>query len=184
MSKKPAKTEPSPELQQLEQKVDAMMNKEQPNKAKPSPATAAKKTSTLRVVSEYAGNQPTAPELSPKLLKTIKPDKKSAPEPTAPIEVEPAEVQPEAEAASEPEVETPPAKPPAQSIIDDAETDKAVADIVIREGDTQLAVEDAIARRKVAEAQDQSVSSISGFWVLLFLIIIVGTAAVTYLWFR
>ncbi len=167
MSKKPAKTELSPELKALEQKVDAMMDAKMPAKA-----AVTKKTSTLKVVSDYAGNPQTAPELSPKSSKTAKPSKTVTPEPEAPPE-------PEAE------TETPalPTESP-ESIIEDPDTDQAVADIVIREGDTQLAVEDAIARRKSGEAESPSGPTISGYWVLLFFIVVIGTAAVVYLWFR
>jgi hypothetical protein len=180
----------SPELQELEQRVDAMMSTEQPkDKAAKVTAVPAKKTSSLRIISDYPGNQKTAPKLPAKLLKNITAEAPAAaapPEPAAEPEPEkpPAEPVPVAPA----EVEEPPSEPivSTDNLLENSETDRAVEDIVIHEGDTQLAVDDAIAKRKAAEADNvHGPGLISRFfsspWTWLF---IIGIAAVTYAWYH
>lgn len=175
-NKKSEATDKSAELQELESRVDAMMSTElaKAKLPKSAPAPAAKKTSSLRVISNYDDSRKTAPELSPKLLKNIKTDPSPPPEPSA---------QPEPPA----EPTAAPASPkPAKNILEDSETDKAVEDIVVHEGDTQLAVDDAIAKRRTAEAELQNQRGVlsaifTSYWTWLF---IIGIAGVTYAWFH
>jgi hypothetical protein len=199
MSNKKSKDAEKPaELQELEDRVDVMMSTELSKKKPAKTSTAAKKTSSLRVVSDYDDSRKTAPELSPKLRKSIKADEAPAEqEPEEPAPAEPAETEAAGDSKTEPvSEETPPAEAepqpapdslkPAQSILEDAETDKAVEDIVVHEGDTQLAVDDAIAKRRSAEAGTQNqrgvlVSIFTSYWTWIF---IIGIAGVTWAWFH
>jgi hypothetical protein len=61
-----------------------------------------------------------------------------------------------------------------------------VDDIVVHEGDTQLAVDDAIAKRRSAELERQNrrgllATIFTSYWTWIF---IIGIAGVTYAWFH
>jgi hypothetical protein len=202
--KKSDQPEAPPEEQELVRRVDAMMSVEKPlEKALPEPPAPDK---------EPAIEPPTAPQLPPKLLKTIgasksakakkAPKASSAPEaivPSAADTVDSDDPPPErilklhvsedtasaepADTADEPTAADP---IPLQDPLEDTETDKAVDDIVANEADLQLAVDDATARRRTAEAEAQNQRGLlatifTSFWTWLF---ILGVAGVAWAWFH
>ncbi len=112
----------------LEARVEAMMDPDKPDAVVTSGADSAAETVTVHKLSPQS-----APALPKKLLKQIPEDKTAKPgELHAPI--------PEA-------VEAESSVEPAEQPLEDSETDKAVDDIVAKEGDIVLAVEDARATR-------------------------------------
>jgi hypothetical protein len=206
-NKKATKADQSTEQQALEQRVDAMLSTESKASATPgspevtAPVDAlAQKTSSLHIVSDYASNPTTAPKLPSKLRKDVavsktgaKPAKVSPPPESTSVAIDETPPKPNVsapvaepvESISEPAVAATSTTPP-KSIVEDAETDKAVQDIVIHEGDTQLAVDDAFARQKAAEAEAIGRHGFlhrffTSFWTWLF---IVGIAGVVWAWYH
>jgi hypothetical protein len=159
------------EQQVLEQRVDAIMNGETPEAGAPSPETA--------------------PQLPAQLLKIIstKTAKAKTPKPDPPSDVtividDTAEPKDIAETKDEPVQEPKPAVADGDPLEDNA-TDKAVDDIMAKEADMQLAVDDAVVRQKAAEAQGNGPGILYSFftspWTWLF---IIGSAGVAYAWFH
>lgn len=201
--KKSDKSEESTENQELVRRVDSMMSTELPADVPPKPVVMAdepdskkadgKKPSDKKPAASAPKNQKTAPELPSKALKDtgaeeIKVTKLETPakpplvisladEATKDNEPEEAAEEPAAEADSE--VAKPP-QTPANDPLEDNATDKAVDDIVAHEGDTVLAVNDALTARKQATAEPGQISgrrrSHKLFWIVI-LIILLGTAA-------
>ncbi len=184
------------EQKALERKVDVMMSVEplpgEPE-AEPKSTEETDKSPTKITVTDQA----TAPQLPAQLLKTIGKTKtpksslkiiKSTPPEPAP-EPEPETTVPETPAPStEPAIDkpVPDSRPlPADNPLDDSATDKAVDSIIAEEANTQLAVDDAVARQKAAAAGGPGPGLLHRFftspWTWLF---IIGIAGVTYAWFH
>lgn len=177
--KKQKQSAKTPEQEALEKHVDDMMN---PGRSEPrdDPAAqpAASDETTISAVTTPVQDEPgTAPQLSPKLRKQIavsdasaeplkidkldeltekiaaeKPAKKKPAKKTATAKPPPTEQEQAAEPA-------PPEQPDITengNDLDDAETDKAVDDIVAYEGDVMLAVADSTAAEHNREVQDQN----------------------------
>ena len=191
--KKSDHTEASDERGELERRVDAMMSVEKPaDKPAPKSKKPAEKASD---------DEPTAPQLPARLLKTI--GGKST------IKIIPAEPEdaadddlpaddtdksynndPPTEPAADEQPSPEPAKAPTPPLpgdpLEDAETDEAVDDIVVQEADLQLAVDDVRTRRYAAEAELQNrrgllATIFTSFWTWL---IIIGIAGVVWAWFH
>lgn len=183
----------SAEQQELERKVDAMMSVERTTDSRTDRPLPTK--STLRIITDTEPLK-TAPDLPAKL-------RKAAAKPAEPVTAAAPQFPPAAEsaatadpvadpdsgeaAAAPAEAETPtPAPIPDQTILDDSQTDEAVEDIVAHEGDTQLAVEDAVARQRTEAAEagrrpGPVIRFFTSLWLWLFVLM---AAAVIYLWYR
>jgi hypothetical protein len=199
--KKSVRTEESNEQRKLERQVDAMMSVEAPKDSKtPSqPAVPAEDAAgDDKTGSATSGNQQTAPPLPPRLLKTIKddtqtaePDSAAADESSGPDDTpsddNKADNEPDTK-VTQPE-ETPEADAQDTQLpdaLEDNETDKAVDDIVASEANTQLAVDDARARRRTAEIEAENRR---GLLAVIFTspwtwLIIIGIAGVAYAWYH
>lgn len=191
MSKKKAnKPEESAENQELVRRVDAMMSTELPDEPPARPVSIVVAPDDQKPVPVKTKNQKTAPKLSPKLLKSVEGDEVTKDEVTKlktpakpPIVITLADEDKAAEEpAAKPEAEEAAAEPPKaqdKDPLEDSATDKAVDDIVAHEGDTVLAVTDALTARQQAVAQPGRPSGRSDHkWLwLLILIILLGTAA-------
>jgi hypothetical protein len=134
------------------------------SKAKASAAKAAKPPATK-----------TAPKLSPKLLEGLETNYEAeSPEPETPPE-------PEAETPEAPEApDLEPIEDPAADDIDpleDDDTDQAVDDIVAHEGDTVLAVNDALVAREEGEAEPAG-PRVKHMWAWFILFIVLAGSAV------
>lgn len=148
--KKSNRSEASAENEKLVQRVDSMMSTELSADAPPKPTVMADEPDDKKTDDQ-----------KPAII--IPKNQKTAPELSAkpPIVISLAD-----EAPKDP--------------LEDSATDKAVDDIVAHEGDTVLAVNDALAARKQATAEPGQPSgprsSHKTFWIIL-LIILLGTAA-------
>ena len=144
-----------PEHEELVKRVDAMMD----------PKAGASVASSISAPVEAKAEVPsTAPELpgAPKITKLTKPAKKT--KKIKPIEPE----KPNTEAVPVAVKKTTPELPLDPSIdLDDTTTEDAVDDIVVKEADTVLAVEDAQRGRKQREAETESRQGTGGFWSAL-----------------
>jgi hypothetical protein len=199
--KKSDQDDKSTEQKALERKVDAMMSvegqlpEETEPEAKPEPKSKPAKVIIEKPVEDPVPDQSTAPQLPPQLLKTIgsRPAKSSlkiiktkSDEESSEILVKltPKAETPKTEVTStEPEPEQEPLA--TDDPLEDTVTDKAVDSIVAEEANMQLAVDDAVARRKAAEAEGHGPGVVYRFfispWTWLF---IIGIAAVTYAWYH
>jgi len=169
----------------LEQRVDAMMSIEKSSAAaKPAPAGPVAEPEE-NPIPESEKAQSTAPQLPSQLLKTL--GGKSKASTLKIVKAEPAEEEPtESESTKTSEEPAPDTDPiPPGDPLEDSATDNAVDDIMAKEADMQLAVDDAVARRQAAEAETSGPGLIHRFfaspWTWLF---IIGIAAVAYAWFH
>lgn len=187
--KKSDQPEQSADEKELEHRVDAMMSTELPETALPTSAPETKKTDGKKSTGTAAKDRKTAPKPPPKLPKSIKVDEAPKPEepdpmpgdspvslvPEAPSQATMDEVPAALETRAEPaQDQTREADP-----LEDSGTDEAVDDIVAHEGDTVLAVNDALAARqeKIAEASQSRQRHFKHKWFwFLVLVIILGTA--------
>ncbi|HSW85302.1 MAG TPA: hypothetical protein VLF79_01645 [Candidatus Saccharimonadales bacterium] len=182
------------ELKELEHRVDAMMSTELPDDKSSKTITAAVgSSSSLRVISDYAHTpQKSAPKLT---TKPEKRDKKVSESKTQPTEETETEVKNESESADEPikiktaktiiDIPEPTESKPSKSIIDDPETDKAVSDIVAHEGDTQLAVDDAVAKQKSEASASAKPGLVKRFFTsILTWLFFIMALIVVFLWVR
>jgi hypothetical protein len=205
--KKSSEPKESAKNQELVRRVDKMMSTELPADVPAKSVVMADEPDDKKPAPSAPKNQKTAPELSPKLLKDAEAEKvevtklETPDKPPIVISLadedmtsekqldEPPSESPE-ETPEEPAIEAKPeAAPtetdklpqaPAKDPLEDNATDKAVDDIVAHEGDTVLAVNDALTARKEATAQPGRPSGARShhrwFW-LIILIILLGTAA-------
>jgi hypothetical protein len=187
--KKPDEPEQSADDKALEHRVDVMMSTEL---AKVS-ALAAEKlggkkpAASSEAKSEVKEDQKTAPKLSAKLLKGVEAGEASE-EPKTPAEPPIVialadEAKPE-EPAPAPEVpesqpEPAPTLTPENDPLEDSGTDEAVDDIVAKEGDTILAVGDALVaqeQRTATPGQTSGPPSKHKWLWFLVLVVLAGTA--------
>lgn len=192
MRDKKKTTEKTPEREALEKHVDAMMDPKQPDSAAETAAIpeADRPEPAITAVAIPADDAPkTAPQLSSKLKKQagvaapLSIDKldeltKSITESDGkpPKKSKKANEKPE-KAADNPEEPAAPKDAEVDSMeLDDADTDKAVDDIVAYEGDVMLAVADSTAEehnREVAQAKPKKRHIFSTlFWTLITLLVI------------
>lgn len=202
--KKSDPTEASDERGEIERRVDAMMSVERPaDKPAPKSKKPAEKASDDKS-DEPMTNEPTAPQLPARLLKSI--GGKST------IKIIPSEPESNADTADddppaddtdesdnnalpvESEANEQPSPEPAKAAasplpgdpLEDTATDEAVDDIMVHEADLQLAVDDVRTRRLTAEAELQHQRSslraiFTSFWTWL---IIIGIAGVVWAWYH
>jgi hypothetical protein len=183
--KKPEEPEQSADDKALEHRVDVMMSTELAEVS----ALAAEKLGAKKPAgkSDTAAEQKTVPKLPAKFTKAI--EAPEASEPKVPAEP-PIVITLADEAEAEPEPEPAPAPEPAQSQtqendpLEDSSTNEAVDDIVAKEGDTILAVGDAMVAReqKTASLGQTSGGTAKHKWLwFLVLVVLLGTAADVYL---
>ena len=191
--KKPEEPEQSADDKALEHRVDVMMSTElaEVSALAAEKLGAKKPAASSEAKSEVKEDQKTAPKLSAKLTKAIEaaeaPELKVPAEPpivitladeAKPEEPVPAPEVPESqpEATPEPSQENDP--------LEDSSTNEAVDDIVAKEGDTILAVGDAMVAREQKTASPGHTSGVTAkhkwLWFLV-LIVLLGTAADVYL---
>jgi hypothetical protein len=180
--KKKSKSEKTSEQDALVQRVDSMMSTELPAATPPKPVVMAdepdddgagdKKSEVIA-----PKTQKTAPELLTEPLKDT--EAEESPDETPEEPVDDAEPEPAETEAAPAETDEPP-QAPAKDPLEDSATDQAVDDIVSHEGDTVLAVDDALTARKQATAEPGQPSgphsSHKTFWIII-LIVLLGTAA-------
>lgn len=168
MSKKKSdEPEESAENQELVRRVDAMMSTELPEEAAPKVPPKRPKTKDDADVTKLE------PPADPPIVITLADENKS-PEPPEPSDP------PQEPAADSDTKSGEPSEDQTQDPLEDSATDEAVDDIVAHEGDTVLAVNDALTARKQATAQPGQPSGprSSHKWLLIIiLIILLGTAA-------
>lgn len=166
---KPAELTPE---QQLEAKVDAMMDVSAKKTALPEPQdekSVSPKTKDELPPLDIFSDPSTAPDVPKDLLNQLDKSDNTAAAGKTPVKTaakpDPAEAQ----------VETP------DALIDDAVSDAAIDDIVAQESDDTLATEDA--EQAEAEAAAQPVEKVSKihhhpvFWTVIFLICLVAALA-------
>lgn len=174
--KKPEEPEQSADDKALEHRVDVMMSTELAEVS----ALAAEKLGDKKPAdtSDAKEDQKTAPKLPPKLTKVVEAAEAHKP----PIVITMAD---ETEAETEPEPEPAPAPEPApvqtqeNDPLEDSGTDEAVDDIVAKEGDTILAVGDAMVAReqRTASPGQTSGGTTRHKWLwFLVLVVLAGTA--------
>jgi hypothetical protein len=180
--KKSIKSETPDGDQVLVRRVDAMMNVDQPEVEPPSdpePVTAKPKPKTkAKPKPKKPAATKTAPKLSPKLLEGLETNYENE-----------APVEPEVELEAEPDIE--PIEDPGDTDtstdadpLEDPTTDEAVDDIVAHEGDTVLAVNDALLAREQdqAEAATPAGPRVKHKWGwFIFLIVVIGSAIDAYI---
>jgi hypothetical protein len=181
--KKSEEPEQSTNDKALEHRVDVMMSTELAEVS----ALAAEKLGAKKPVgeSDTAGDQKTAPKLPAKLTKVV--EAAEASEPKTPTE-SPIVITLADEAEAEPEPAPAPEAVPVQTQendpLEDSGTDEAVDDIVAKEGDTILAVGDAMVAReqRTAAPGQTSGGTAKHKWVwFLILIVLIGTAVDVFL---
>ena len=194
-NKKKSKREKTPEREALEKHVDAMMDPKHPDGPEPAAAETPEVPAIKAVSPPVDAEAPkTAPALSPKLRKQIAVDHgdeplsidnldeqikniteaKPAKKPKKAAKPEKSEETEEPEEAPEPEEQ---ANVTDEGLdLDDAETDKAVDDIVAYEGDVVLAVADSTAaerNREVLASRPKGHPILATFfWTLIALVAI------------
>lgn len=199
--KKKSESGEASEQEKLVQHVDSMMSTELPSDIPPKPVVMAdepddKKLGDKKSAAKAPKDQKTAPELPANLkdaeAEATKITKLETPaKPPIVISLSDEDKTPEEqsdtsleetsdEASDEPTPETKPLPTADKDPLEDKDTDKAVDDIVAHEGDTVLAVNDALTARKQAAVQPGQPSgprrSHKMFWIVV-LIILLGTAA-------
>jgi hypothetical protein len=175
--KKPEEPEQSTDDKALEHRVDVMMSTEL---AEVSALAAEKLGGKKRAdTSDAKEDQKTAPKLSAKLLKGVEAsDASEEPKTPAkpPIVIALAD---EAEPEPAPAPEPAPVQTQENDPLEDSGTDEAVDDIVAKEGDTILAVGDAITAReqRTAAPGQTSGGTARHKWIwFLVLVVLIGTA--------
>lgn len=196
--KKPAKSETPDGDPVLVRRVDAIMNVDPtvtlpPSDPTPSTAKPTKTKTKAKAKPKKPATTKTAPKLSPKLLEGLETNYESeATTADPPLVVKLADEgqeSPELEAEPEAAPDLEPIEDPTDTetnvdSLEDNDTDKAVDDIVAREGDTVLAVNDALVAREQdqAEATAPAGPRVKHKWAwFIFLIIVVGSAVDAYI---
>lgn len=171
MTKKTKQPEVSPEEQELINRVDSMMKVEN-NIASVAKEVNESLSADLKVDPKTTV-QPvtTAPDLPGKIKKT---KIEQVPEETEAVEAIAAEESPESQ-------ETEAGVDEESVDLDSAETDKAVDDIVAKEGDTVMAVEDARVKKEKSK-QELPVKKSSGVlaWLLLLVLLLILLGGAVY----
>jgi hypothetical protein len=168
--KKPEEPEQSADDKALEHRVDVMMSTELAEVS----ALAAEK---LGDKSDAAGEQKTAPKLPAKLDQIVEAAEASKP----PIVITLAD---EAEPEPAPAPEPAPVQTQENDPLEDSGTNEAVDDIVAKEGDTILAVGDAMVAReqRTASPGQTSGGTAKHKWLwFLVLVVLAGTAVDVFL---
>ncbi len=180
--KKKSESGKTSEQEELVQRVDSMMSTELPADVPPKPTVMTDEPDDKKPASSAPKNQKTAPELSKKLLKDKKAEetevtKLETPD-KPPIVISLADEDEDKASGEQPDESS--EETPAKDPLEDKATDKAVDDIVAHEGDTVLAVNDALTARKQATAEPGQPSgprsSHKLFWIIIY-IILLGIAA-------
>jgi hypothetical protein len=189
--KKSSELEELAEDQVLVRRVDAMMSTELPEDAPVKPPATVVEPDKKRLTVDMPKDQKTAPQLPPKSLKDTETDEVTKDKITKletpakpPLVITLADEANEDKTSEEPTAESKTNEPaqktePKADPLEDNATDQAVDDIVSHEGDTVLAVNDALTARQQATAQPGQPSGRSRHkWLwLVILIILLGTAA-------
>jgi hypothetical protein len=151
MPKKKDKSEELSEQELINRRVDAMLDPRQPDE----PVSASSKKDEVPPLDIFKDASPrvaqaakTAPEVSGKLLDKVddKIENQSTPRPQKPVKESPEPPEPAPDPPKDPIDQ--------QDPLDDDVTDKAVEDIATKEGNTLLALQDALGRKASRKAGD------------------------------
>lgn len=200
-NKKSAQADGSPEEEAVVKRVDRMLSTELPEEKSADAAGQPPAEKTLKITPTQPEGASTAPAIPESLLKQIKADD-DAEAPKPPLKIDSSTAQ-AAEASKPGKADTMPveaadqeAEPPVNSVetgpqsveLGDRQTDQAVDEIVAREGDTVLALEDAKNRRSQPSSTPGFKDKIKAFFknkwtwlgLLLVLIVLLGVPATRY----